>query len=199
MKKSFWDKYSNVYNLFMMCNRKMYESVYCLIRSRIKDKNVLELATGTGLVAKNVAESARRMTASDYSEKMINKAKKGKLPVNLSFSVQNAENLSYSDNSYDVVIISNALHIMSSPEKVLDEIKRVIKPDGTMIAPTFVHGKMNIAQEIYAKILKFFGFNAVKWSNDEFLNFLKSNGWSIRMSRKFNGWFPLVYVECSLK
>ena len=47
--------------------------------------------------------------------------------------------LPYADKSFDVVIVSNALHIVPQPEKALQEIKRVLKEDGVLIAPTFTH------------------------------------------------------------
>ena len=47
--------------------------------------------------------------------------------------------LSYADRSFDVVIVSNALHIVPQSEKALAEIRRVLKDDGVLIAPTFTH------------------------------------------------------------
>ena len=47
--------------------------------------------------------------------------------------------LSYADRSFDAVIVSNALHIVPQPEKALAEIRRVLKDDGVLIAPTFTH------------------------------------------------------------
>ena len=38
---------------------------------------------------------------------------------------------------FDVVIVSNALHIVPHPEKSPAEIRRVLKDDGVLIAPTF--------------------------------------------------------------
>ncbi|HCC35314.1 MAG TPA: class I SAM-dependent methyltransferase, partial [Ruminococcaceae bacterium] len=36
----------------------------------------------------------------------------------------------------------NALHIMPDPVKVLSNIKRVLKPNGLLIAPTYSHGHL---------------------------------------------------------
>ena len=38
-----------------------------------------------------------------------------------------------------MVLVSNALHIVPQPEKALAEIRRVLKDDGVLIAPTFTH------------------------------------------------------------
>ena len=40
------------------------------------------------------------------------------------------ENLPYDDNSFDAVVSTNMLHIVENPVKQLDEIERVLKPDG---------------------------------------------------------------------
>ena len=59
----------------------------------------------------------------------------------LRFCVQDATNLTYEDEKFDVVVIANALHIMPQPEKALKEIHRVLKKDGILFAPTFVYKK----------------------------------------------------------
>ena len=43
----------------------------------------------------------------------------------------------YAPESFDAVIISNALHIMPEPEAALQNIRRVLKREGLLIAPTF--------------------------------------------------------------
>ena len=43
-------------------------------------------------------------------------------PSNLHFEVADATTLPYDDNSFDVVLIANALHVMPAPEKALKEI-----------------------------------------------------------------------------
>ena len=65
-----WDLYAPFYNASRKLERKAYEEMYKKIRKAIKDRYVLELATGTGIIAKNVAQSARHIDATDYSEKM---------------------------------------------------------------------------------------------------------------------------------
>ena len=49
--------------------------------------------------------------------------------------------LPYADKSFDVVIVSNALHIVPQPEKALAEIHRILRDDGVLIAPTFTHAE----------------------------------------------------------
>ncbi len=71
--------------------------------------------------------AAKRMIATDYSGGMIREAKKGAIPANLTFEAADATALPYADDSFDVVLIANALHVMPEPEKALREIDRVLR------------------------------------------------------------------------
>ena len=110
--------------------------MYALIWPVVKAKTVLELATGTGLIAKSIVNAAAHIEATDASVEMIAEAKRDNQSAKLHFSVQDMFRLPYADKSFDVVIVSNALHIVPQPEKALVEIQRVLKEDGVLIAPT---------------------------------------------------------------
>ena len=123
----------------MRKDRAAYDEMYELIRPVVRHKTVLELATGTGLIAKHIVNAAAHIEATDASAEMIAEAKRDTRSAKLHFSVQDMFCLPYAEESFDVVIVSNALHIVPQPEKALQEIKRVLKDDGTLIAPTFTH------------------------------------------------------------
>ncbi len=78
MKQSIWDTFAPIYELAMRSQKKQYELLYEKIRAAVGGKCVLELAPGPGLIAKNIAESAASVVATDFSEKMILQAKKNK-------------------------------------------------------------------------------------------------------------------------
>lgn len=196
-RKNNWDLYAPVYNLFMKKDQRVYEQMYGRIRRVIAGKRVLELATGTGLIAKNVAEAAECLEATDFSEKMIREAKKGKYPSNCHFSVADACDLPYPEHTFDAVIISNALHIMPEPEKALAEIGRVLKPEGLLIAPTFTHGRMALPRKMLSQLMAIVGFHPEhKWTEEAYLSFLQRNGWHIIGKKTLAASFPLTYAEC---
>ena len=72
-------------------------------------------------------KAAAHIEATDASVEMIAEAKLDNQSAKLHFSVQDMFRLPYADKSFDVVIVSNALHIVPQPEKALAEIHRVLK------------------------------------------------------------------------
>ena len=195
--KNFWDRNAGLYDYFMRKDRAVYEKMYELIRPVVKEKTVLEVATGTGLIAKHIVKVAARIEATDASPKMIAEAKRGNCSAKLHFSVQDMFSLPYAGNSFDVVIVSNALHIVPQPEKSLREIKRVMKDDGVLIAPTFTHAENSLRGRIKAYFMRLAGFPLhSRWTSEEYLSFLRQNGWKVRKSAVLKASFPLTYAEC---
>lgn len=195
--KNFWDRNAGRYDRFMRKDRAAYEKMYGLIRPVVKGKTVLELATGTGLIAKNIINAAAHIEATDASVEMIAEAKRNNQSAKLHFSVQDMFCLPYADKSFDVVIVSNALHIVPQPEKSLAEIQRVLKDDGVLIAPTFTHAGNSFSGKVRAFFLKLAGFPLhSKWTSEEYLCFLRQNGWAVRKSVVLKASFPLTYAEC---
>ena len=199
MKKSenFWNRNAKRYDRFMRKDRAAYEKLYELIRPVVKARTVLELAAGTGLIAKNIVRAASHIEVTDASEEMIAEAKWNNRSAKLHFSVRDMFCLPYADKSFDVVIVSNALHIVPQPEKALAEIRRVLKDDGVLIAPTFTHGNSTLRGRIKLFFMKLAGFPLnSRWSSADYLAFLRQNGWSVRKSAVLKGSFPLTYAEC---
>ena len=195
--KNFWDKNAGRYDRFMRKDRAAYDEMYVLIRPVVKAKTVLELATGTGLIAKHIVNAAAHIEATDASAEMIAEAKRDNRSAKLYFSVQDMFCLPYAEESFDVVIVSNALHIVPQPEKTLAEIRRVLKDDGVLIAPTFTHAENSIFGMIRAFFMRLAGFPLrSKWTSAEYLRFLRQNGWAVRKSAILKASFPLTYAEC---
>ena len=200
MKKTFWDRNAGLYDRFMRKDTAAYEQMYALIRPVVRHKTVLELATGTGLIARHIVSEAKHIEATDASPEMIEQARRDGTSTKLHFSVQDMFCLPYADASFDVAIVSNALHIVPHPELALQEIGRVLKPDGILIAPTFTHAGNSLHGRIKAFFMKLAGFPLhSRWSSKAYLDFLRSCGWQVQKSAVLKASFPLTYTECVKK
>ena len=195
--QNFWDKNAGRYDRFMRKDAAAYEQMYELLRPVVRQKTVLDLVTGTGLIAKHIVRSADHIEATDASQEMIEQAKQGVKSAKLYFSVQDMFHLPYADQSFDVVIVVNALHIVPEPEKALSEIRRVLKDDGVLVAPTFTHADNAFFGKVKAFFMRLAGFPLhSKWTSYEYLAFLRENGWTVQKSTVLKASFPLTYAEC---
>lgn len=138
----FWDRVSGIYDLFGKfyngkVNREMCTTVVKEIR---KDDCVLECACGTGLITAAVAGKCRKLVATDYSEGMLKQTRK-KCGSFSNVEIRSADilKLPFPDESFDVVIAANVIHLLDNPYKALSELDRVCRPGGKLIIPTYVN------------------------------------------------------------
>lgn len=197
-ENAIWDRFAGIYDRFMKKDMDAYQEMLEKIVLRLTpDDKVLEVATGTGLISLGLSSHFGKIDAVDFSQKMIRTAQKKAQESNIEnvrFEVQDANALFYPSESYDAVIIANTLHILPEPEKALKEIKRVLKPEGVLIAPTFVHAG-NTKAAILSRLMSLTGFRAYhKWTEKSFHDFLKQNGFKLLESTLLQASFPLAYV-----
>ena len=190
-----WDFYAPVYDLFMRRNRSAAAVMYRRICTVIRDKDVLEIAAGTGELARRTAVYARHMVAVDISEGMLARARKKGGPKNLVFRYGDAMDLPFGDETFDVVIIANALHIVPDALQALREIRRVLKPQGILIAPNYLHTEAGDRKLPRLSALGGIRF-ARRWDEAGYRLFLQSCGFEEIGHQVLNGAQPLMYIEC---
>ncbi len=102
---------------------------------QIDGGKVLDVATGGGNFIYYIKEfkSFDNITAIDTSEKPSEILPKQFPDINLTFKVMDAGNLDFPDETFDTATISNSLHHMEDPEKVIKEMFRVLKKGGRLI------------------------------------------------------------------
>jgi ubiquinone/menaquinone biosynthesis C-methylase UbiE len=179
-------------------SKSFYQKIIKRILEQLKTSDeVCEVAAGTGNISLKISEKVKHIELCDYSNNMVVKAKnkiKRQNISNITCSVQDAENLNFPKESFDAVIISNALHIMPHPEAALDSIKNILKKDGILICPTFMAGE-NIISRFVSSLMRISGFKAYhKWSSSKFVEFIKSEGFKIKDVKIYKGILPLVFI-----
>ena len=96
-----------------------------------------------------------------------------------------------------LVIVVNALHIVPEPEKALSEIRRVLKDDGVLVAPTFTHADNACFGKVKHFLMRLVRLSAAQQvDKHEYLAFLRENGWTVQKSTVLKASFPLTYAEC---
>jgi demethylmenaquinone methyltransferase/2-methoxy-6-polyprenyl-1,4-benzoquinol methylase len=101
-------------------------------------KRVLDIATGTGDLAINIAKntSAKKIIGLDISEGMLKVGKEKVAKENLQnveLILGDSEKIPFSDNSFDAITVAFGIRNFETLEKGLKEILRVLKPNGTFV------------------------------------------------------------------
>lgn len=185
---SYWQRTARWYAPFMKQNERVYQAIGREVEPYLNRRmNVLELACGSGQMSLRLACKTRLWEATDSSSRMIALAKERSNSRRLHFSVQDAAELPYADESFDAVMIAHALHVIPEPERVLSEIYRVLKADGVLFAPTFVYlpGKK---PGIRMKLLEATGLRTYqKWNAGEWITFLSEHGFVVQRHHLIEG------------
>lgn len=111
-----------------------------LLRFGIKDKKILDVGCGNGDFSNYLSINFHAdITAIDFSTESIkianNKKEVFKAPTS-SFLVADAQALPFTDNCFDFVISCECLEHVPEPQKMLDELYRVVKKDGIVLLTT---------------------------------------------------------------
>lgn len=101
-------------------------------------ENILDIATGTGDLAINLAATnAKEIIGLDISNGMLEVGRKKitskKLENIISMVIGDSENLPFEDNTFDAITVAFGVRNFENLEKGLSEILRVLKPNGIFV------------------------------------------------------------------
>lgn len=147
---------------------------------------ILDIGTGKGEFVEVLKKHLRdydEIWAIDNNEKAINRARVHIIDPKVEFRVMDAGHLEFDDNSFDLVCLSNSLHHLKNIEKILAEMKRVVKPKGMLLINEMYSDNQTPAQmsHVYfhhfsAKIARLKGiYHEETLKKDEIMGIVKKN------------------------
>ena len=114
---------------------------------------ILEVGTGKGHFALELAKAGYRFTSIDISEEEQETARlnlqHAGLESKVDLKIEDAENLSFKDSSFDVIFSINALHHFANPNKVIDELVRVLNKGGKIVFSDFTKEGFSLLDRIH--------------------------------------------------
>lgn len=112
----------------------MYKKLYALGVGK-ENSNWLDIGTGTGVLPFNLCDYGANITGIDISESQIEVAEAlavEKGAHNVKFLVSPAETTPFDDNSFDCITAAQCFWYFDR-DKIIDEIRRLIKPGGVFV------------------------------------------------------------------
>jgi ubiquinone/menaquinone biosynthesis C-methylase UbiE len=109
---------------------------YAFATSFTKDKCVLDIACGEGYGSYLLSKSSKKLIGVDLSHEIIKHATKKYSRNNLSFCSGSIFNLPFEKEYFDVIVCFETIEHVLNQEKAIEELKRVLKPNGILIIST---------------------------------------------------------------
>lgn len=98
---------------------------------------VLDIASGDGVLAELIANRAESVTCLDSNATVISAARKRlKSQLNVQFHQGDMHQLPFEDNSFDQIFLMHALTYTQEPQSVISQAARVLRPQGSLILTT---------------------------------------------------------------
>lgn len=99
--------------------------------------DVLDIASGDGVLAELLAPRARSIHCLDISQRVVDAGKERlRNYSNVSFEAGDMHKLPVEDASFDTVLLMHALTYTNQPQEVFNEASRVLRPGGRLLAAT---------------------------------------------------------------
>ncbi|WP_108808579.1 class I SAM-dependent methyltransferase [Aquimarina spinulae] len=138
---------------------------------------ILEIGMGNGFFVKDIftLENTVQYKGCDYSQEMVNKAtalnkkliKEGKA----GFFLANANKIPFEDGEFNTVFTINTIYFWEDPQRILEEIRRILKPNGKLIIS--LRPKSSMAAYPFVK----YGFDM--FNKSEVIQLLYSNNFVV--------------------
>lgn len=138
-------------------------------------EHVLEVGVGTGLSLPLYPKSVL-ITGIDISHDMLALAQarkiRGQMGNIMQLSIMDAEDMEFADSSFDKVVAMYVASVAPNPERLVDEMRRVCKPNGQLIFVNHFHSSnpvLRAFESFLAPLSKQLGFRP-NFSLDRFIN-----------------------------
>ncbi len=134
-----WGRTSNDYSLYRPGYPDSFYDKIALSGVGLKGQRILDLGTGTGILARNFAKRGCIVTGVDISENQISAAKKlaKEEGLAINFFVSAAESTNLPDNAFDVITASSCWLYFDKSIVIL-EVKRLLDPHGFLMTCSIV-------------------------------------------------------------
>jgi ubiquinone/menaquinone biosynthesis C-methylase UbiE len=197
--RSYWDKHAKNYDRSMsLLGRPIPRMVELVGEATRGLGRVLEVAAGTGLVTPALAASAKDVVATDYSLEMVaalERRVRDAGVANVRCEQADLYALRFDAGTFDAVVAANVLHLVPDLPGALAALRRVVKPGGQVIVPTFCHDETALSW-IISRALAVTGFPGHRrFTAKSLREEVEAAGVRVTRAEVLPGVIPIGYVE----
>ena len=197
--RSYWDKHAKNYERSMALLGRPIPRMVELAGEAVRGaERVLEVAAGTGLVTPALAAGAGEVIATDYSAAMVatlERRVRDAQVANVRCEQADLYALRFDDASFDAVVAANVLHLVPDLPSALAALRRVLKPGGLLVVPTFCHDETALSW-VVSRALAVTGFPGHRrFTAKSLQQAIKDAGIRVNRTETLPGLIPIAYVE----
>lgn len=197
--RSYWDKHAKNYDRSMsLLGRPIPRMVELAGEASRGLGRVLEVAAGTGLVTPALAAGAGEVIATDYSAAMVAALEQRVRSAGVgNVRCQQADiyALRFDAGMFDAVVAANVLHLVPDLPGALAALRRVVKPGGKLVVPTFCHDETGLSW-VVSRALAVTGFPGHRRFTAKSLpQAVEDAGVRVTRTETLPGLIPIAYVE----
>ena len=162
-----WNKTGN-YKLLHKLNPLRLQ--YISSRLEIKNKKILDIGCGGGILSEELSKMGAKVTGIDSSKKSINIAKKHAKEQDLEIEYINGSILDVSNlGNYDCVVCSEMIEHIHEPKKLIEKIETIAQKKSHLFMSTI---NRNLKSFIFAKIFAEYVLNVVPRGTHQYAKFI---------------------------
>lgn len=200
--RSYWDRHAKRYDRSTrFLSRPVPRMLELAVESARGKGRVLEVAAGTGLVTTSIASVVGELIATDYATEMVKqletRVREAQL-ANVTCEQADLYALRFEDASFDAVFAANVLHLVPDLERALASLRRVLKPGGVLVAPTYLHNE-TFRAAILSRLFALTGFpGARRFTSASLTQAIEAVGLRVERAETIPGPFPVAFI-CAAK
>lgn len=196
--RAYWDRHAKNYDRSMILLGGPVPRMTELAADAVRDAGeVLEVAAGTGLMTRALARTAGRVIATDYATAMVESVAArvhAEGLTNVTCEQADIYALRFPDAMFDAVVAANVLHLVPDLDGAIAALRRVLKPGGRLIAPTYCHAETMVSRTL-SRLLALTGFPGQRRFDLAGLRgALEGAGLRVERSELVRGVIPIGYV-----
>jgi ubiquinone/menaquinone biosynthesis C-methylase UbiE len=198
-ERAYWDGIAKRYDRTMLLLGGPLPAAIARVAAKTRGaKQVLEVAAGTGLFTTAIAAGAEAVVSTDHSPAMV-AALKERLRregvANVRAEPADLFALPFAVGTFDVVVAANVLHLVDDLAGALAALRRMLRPGGTLVVPTFCHDETAVAR-ITSRLLAVASFpGRRRFSVASLAQAVAAAGFEVTATERLPGLLPIGYVE----